>query len=141
MMNLKLIGLSCILAANFAIAQNQLTVNVKNLVPNKGFVEVALYNKSDGFLKEKTRFRRERIKVVGNAVQYSFKNLPHGNYAIATYQDENGNGICDRNLLGIPKEGYAFSQNFKPKIAAPNFDDVRLSVNKNTSVSVNMIKN
>lgn len=78
-MNLKLIGLSCILAANFAIAQNQLTVNVKNLVPNKGFVEVALYNKSDGFLKEKTRFRRERIKVVGNAVQYSFKNLPHGN--------------------------------------------------------------
>ena len=38
------------------------------------------------------------------------------------YHDENNNGKFDENMLGMPKEGYCFSNNVKPRFSAPNFN-------------------
>jgi uncharacterized protein (DUF2141 family) len=40
-------------------------------------------------------------------------NLDAGEYAIAIIQDINENEILDKNFLGIPKEPYGFSGNWK----------------------------
>jgi uncharacterized protein (DUF2141 family) len=51
-----------------------------------------------------------------------------GVYALALYHDENGNRHFDRNGLGIPVEGFGFSNN-PPTIAGlPSFRSVRLNV-------------
>jgi uncharacterized protein (DUF2141 family) len=51
-----------------------------------------------------------------------------GVYALALYHDENGNRHFDRSGLGIPTEGYGFSNN-PPTIAGlPSFRSVRLNV-------------
>ena len=40
------------------------------------------------------------------------------------YHDENNNGTLDSGLLGIPKEGYCFSTNYRPRLSAPSFRNV-----------------
>lgn len=48
--------------------------------------------------------------------------LPVGKrFAILLHHDENGNGAIDRNLIGIPTEALAFSNNYAPK-GPPAFD-------------------
>ncbi|WP_070987284.1 DUF2141 domain-containing protein [Halofilum ochraceum] len=50
-----------------------------------------------------------------------FRDVPPGTYAIAAMHDENRNGQLDRNWLGIPTEGYGFSENASASLGAPSF--------------------
>jgi len=59
-----------------------------------------------------------------------FENLPYGNYAVSVLHDENSNGKMEKNFFGIPKEGFAFSNNYAPKIKAPSFTDAMISLKK-----------
>lgn len=49
--------------------------------------------------------------------------FPPGRYAVSVYQDVNGNGRLDRNILGIPKEPAGASNNPKPHFGPPAFDE------------------
>lgn len=51
-----------------------------------------------------------------------------GVYAIALYHDENGNRNFDRTGLGLPAEGYGFSNNPSTLAGLPSFNSVRLNV-------------
>jgi uncharacterized protein (DUF2141 family) len=55
--------------------------------------------------------------------------LPPGNYAIAVLDDENRNGAMDSNWLGIPQEGFAFSNNVRVGLTGPpSFEQCRLQI-------------
>ncbi|GET45059.1 DUF2141 domain-containing protein [Capnocytophaga felis] len=120
-------------------AQSNLTVNLDNLKTNTGFVEIGLFNKEKGFLKENQHFRKKRVKVTKKQISYTFTDIPDGDYAIAVYHDENANGITDKNFWGIPQERYGFSNNFRPKISAPTFEQVKFSVNGNENIDISLI--
>ena len=51
-----------------------------------------------------------------------------GVYALAIYHDENGNQSFDRTTLGLPAEGYGFSNNPPTLVGLPTFRSVRLAV-------------
>lgn len=53
-----------------------------------------------------------------------------GVYAIALYHDENGNRNFDRTGLGLPAEGYGFTNNPSTLAGLPSFNSVRLNVPK-----------
>lgn len=127
-------------ASGSIFAQNSLTVNITNLKPGKGTVEIGLFNKENGFLKNGQQFLQKKIKAMGNSVQYTFENLPVGNYAIAVYQDENNNRKCDTNLIGIPTEGFGFSNNFRPKLSAPNFNQTKVFVQNAKQITIKLIQ-
>lgn len=44
-----------------------------------------------------------------------------GAYALFVFHDANANGEVDTGLLGIPKEGFGFSNNVRPHLSAPSF--------------------
>ena len=102
-------------------AQNTITITVNNIDEAKGNVEISLYNQAEAFPHTKGRYKTGSAKVSGNSVTYQFKNVPKGDYAIALYHDVNANGEMDKNIFGIPKEPYGFSNNIVPKMSAPNF--------------------
>jgi uncharacterized protein (DUF2141 family) len=52
---------------------------------------------------------------------FVFKNLPSGTYAISGFHDANRNGKFDTDFLGIPLEGFAFSNDVHPILSAPSF--------------------
>lgn len=133
----KTIGLILLLAINTTFfAQHHFTVEVSDLVPDKGTLYLGLYNKKNGFLKENAAFANGKMKVRGNTVSYTFRDIPSGEYAVAVYQDVNSNGKCDRNIVGYPTEGFGFSKNYRPKLSAPSFDDVKIVIKQSTKTGI-----
>ncbi len=61
-------------------------------------------------------------------MSYCFYDIPSGMYAIQAFQDMNGNGSFDTSIIGLPKEPFGFSQNFRPLFKAPKFDQISFSV-------------
>lgn len=51
-----------------------------------------------------------------------------GTYALAIYHDENANQSFDRTGLGLPAEGYGFSNNPATLVGLPSFRSVRLAI-------------
>jgi uncharacterized protein (DUF2141 family) len=58
---------------------------------------------------------------------WTVENLPFGDYAIKFYHDENGDNACNTNFLGIPSEGYGFSNNAKAFFGLPSFDKAKFT--------------
>lgn len=59
----------------------------------------------------------------------NFANIPPGKYAMVVIHDENMNGKLDTNWLGVPNEGYGFSNNAKALLSAPSFSDASFLYN------------
>jgi uncharacterized protein (DUF2141 family) len=51
----------------------------------------------------------------------SFGSLRPGTYAVAVLHDENENGKMDFNFLGMPLEGYGFSNDASALFGPPSF--------------------
>lgn len=124
----------------FFNAQNHLTVRVSNLKNTTGVIEIGLYQSDKNFLKEGAQYAKKRVKVTTNPQTITFPNLPKGEYAVAIFHDENQNGKCDTNAFGIPKEGYGFSNNFRPKLSAPKFHQTKIWVENHKEIGVQMIR-
>jgi uncharacterized protein (DUF2141 family) len=95
-------------------------LNIKNSI---GTIACALFESPDGFPKEYLHFARNVvvIRIRDAEADCNFVDIPRGTYAMAVVHDENMNGKLDTNLLGIPKEGYGFSNDAKGRFAAPLF--------------------
>jgi uncharacterized protein (DUF2141 family) len=62
-----------------------------------------------------------------DASRFAFTDVPPGTYAVAVFQDLNGNGRLDRTPLGLPLEPYGFS-NDAGRLRRPNFTAASLQV-------------
>jgi uncharacterized protein (DUF2141 family) len=58
----------------------------------------------------------------------TFDRLPAGEYAVAAYQDINGNGKLDRNFIGIPKEPVGVSNRAKGRFGPPKWRDAKFQL-------------
>ncbi len=107
------------------LAQNTVTITVGEFENTKGVAFVGLYNRAEAFGKPAQVFKGKEIPVRGKFAECVFDNLPDGTYAVAVFQDENGNQTLDTGLFGIPKENYGFSNNIKPKMRQATFDEAK----------------
>lgn len=51
----------------------------------------------------------QRQPSLAPSLRFAFPDVPPGTYAVAVFQDINGNGQLDRTPLGLPLEPYGFS--------------------------------
>lgn len=114
-------------------AQNQpvgnIEIRITGLRNTKGKMSVNLFNGKDGFPDDPLKsFGWKTVKIVPDTVVIVFEDLPYGNYAVSILHDENSNGKMEKNFFGIPKEGFAFSNNYAPKIMVPSFSDAMISL-------------
>ena len=56
-------------------------------------------------------------------IEVVFSDIPHGKYSIRLYHDINGNKILDKNIFGVPKDPYGYSNNARAKLSAPSWED------------------
>jgi uncharacterized protein (DUF2141 family) len=94
----------CALALPASAATVQ--VEVDGIVPGGGRVRVAL---CQGGLSEASCTRGDDAPASGSRALVTFQDVAPGTYAVAAYQDANGNGRLDRTGLGLPLEPYGFS--------------------------------
>jgi len=119
--------LSVIAAA--PVLAGDLTIEVSGVTPGRGQIYVAVYDRPDAF----PTAGRQRIGQIldsnGQSPIVHFKDLPPGEYAAVAFQDVNGNGILDKNFLGIPKEPYGFSNGARGSVGPPKFSAAAVTLN------------
>jgi uncharacterized protein (DUF2141 family) len=100
-------------------------VTILNIRNSVGTVDCALFEAPKGFPVDVLRsaMRLVVMKVPTSEARCDFEEIPAGTYALVVLHDENMNGKLDTNLLGIPKEGYGFSNDAKASFGAPSFKD------------------
>ena len=104
-------------------AAGVLRVRVINLRDSTGQVICTLFNSPKGFPSDSGRAVEQRaVPIKADVAVCGFDGLVPGKYALVIFHDENSNGEFDRNWLGFPKEGYAFSNNVKPVFSPPSFN-------------------
>lgn len=69
-----------------------------------------------------------RVPVRGPTAQGCIAVSSPGTYAIAAYHDANDNHRLDRDFLGLPTEGFGFSNDAPTLLGPPAFDAARLSL-------------
>ncbi|WP_305033678.1 DUF2141 domain-containing protein [Hymenobacter convexus] len=104
------------------------TVTVTSLVSTTAAVRLYFYNTREGFLKSGKWAFSKSVKPGGKNEFTLPVELPRGEWAVAITQDLNNNDKIDKNFLGIPTEPYAFSNNIRPTVAAPGFDECKFTV-------------
>ena len=98
-------------------------VQILNIRNSTGIVACALFESPAGFPTEILRSARNVmvLKIQEAQARCDFENIPPGTYAIAVIHDENMNGKLDKTWLGVPKEGYGFSNGVIGVADAPSF--------------------
>jgi uncharacterized protein (DUF2141 family) len=131
----KSILTTVILVSGFINAQKvDLEVKMSGFKNNTGKVKVGLYNSEKTFLKSTTVSLTSNI--TDNKSLVVFKDLEIGEYAVSIYHDENENGIMDKNMVGIPKEDYAASNNAKGFMGPPKYQDAKLNLLKDSKIEI-----
>jgi uncharacterized protein (DUF2141 family) len=93
------------LIARIATGQQTLEIEITGIRNNKGEILIQLFNENQKVIGQQKGVIEESISNV------RFSNLKPGKYAVRYFHDENLSGIMETNGLGIPKEGYGFSNN------------------------------
>ncbi len=107
----------------------RLFVTVTGARSDAGNVTFTLYGSDPAaFLAHKGSIGLIRVLLTMKAAQACFALAAPGSYAVAVYHDENDNHHFDRNFLGLPVEGYGFSNNATVLLAPPSFRAVRIAV-------------
>ncbi|MCH4563609.1 DUF2141 domain-containing protein [Halomonas sp. EGI 63088] len=99
-------------------------VNILDIRNSTGTVACALFESPVGFPTEFLRSATNVMimKIQDTQARCDFLDIPPGTYAMAVIHDENMDGKLDVNWLGVPKEGYGFSNDAKASMSAPSFN-------------------
>ncbi len=126
-------------AAGLALpaAAGGLAIEISDIRSDEGRVMVAVHAPADGveFPDEAGALAGAWTEAASGTWTLTFPDLPDGRYAVAAIHDENGNGDLDTNLLGVPVEGYGFSNDALGFMGPPAFADAAVVVAGGTAVA------
>jgi uncharacterized protein (DUF2141 family) len=104
-----------------------LTVTIEHVRNDRGDIRLSVFASAEEWPSHSSM--KDDYVVPAHAGSVVFKlDLPPGIYAINGFHDENRNKKLDRTALGIPEEGYFFSNNAKPFLSAPSFDAAKFTL-------------
>lgn len=115
----------------------ELTLNIDGISKPTGAMMIAIANSDQSFSGKTANFKEFKIPVTQASMKINLGDLPAGDYAVKLYQDENDNGQMDSNMLGIPSEGYGFSNN-GGAMGQPDFKDAKFSISQDTVISIHL---
>ena len=107
-------------------------LRIENLRNERGMLRICIISDPSHFPNCQDDDGALTRSVASSTRSVSFR-LPPGTYAVSLIHDENGNGKLD-TLLGIPKEGFAFSRNPPIRFGAPRYDEASFRVGESGSV-------
>ena len=116
-----------------------LTVTVSNIKNTEGHLNLGLYNLDESFPNKGEEYRLYSFEINDTSESLVLEDLPPGEYALAMYHDENSDKKCNANFIGIPKEGYGFSNNVRPKFSVPPFHKCKIDIEKDTTIAIDLI--
>lgn len=111
-------------------AAADLEVILKGIHSTDGQALVALHQHRPGhaFPDEAGVVANEARPADTGEVVVLFPDLPPGQYAVAAFHDANGDGELNANFIGMPQEGYGFSNDARGRMGPPKFAAAAVSI-------------
>ena len=119
----------------------RVTVTVTDLRNADGVVRACMTQDQESFPRCRGIPGAYAAKAVASegTITFTFEGVEPGRYAIALLHDENANGIADRALGMMPKEGFGFSRDAKVRLGPPRFGDAVFDIGRaNRDITIRM---
>ncbi len=133
-MKTPLLGALFLMVSNTALA---LTIDVAELRNTKGKVMCYLYTSEKGFPDDPSKAKMNVVSAIapgGTATcEFNSPELQLPEIAISVLHDEDENGAMKMNFIGIPREGWAASNNAEAQtFGPPTYQDAKFDPRKVT---------
>lgn len=115
-----------------APAVQRVVFEVRGLRNDNGQVMGALYDAPQRWVQRGHEAASCRARIHGGVARCAME-VPTGRYAFAFAHDEDRDGEFDRDFLGIPQEGYGFSNDVRPSLSVPSFQSASFEVRQTPS--------
>ena len=89
------------------------------------FKDDSTFQKENAFLSKS--FKKENI--IDGKMEVTF-SLEAGVWGLSLLDDENMSGLMEYNFIGIPKEGFGFSDYYHTGLTKPKFDAFKFTLEK-----------
>jgi uncharacterized protein (DUF2141 family) len=109
-----------------------LSIELAGLQP-QGAVMVQLFNSETGY-RSGAGFGAQRVAITGATARVDFSDLAPGQYAFRMFHDVNGDGEMNTNVMGIPTEPFAFSNNARGSFGPARWEDAVFTLNAGANV-------
>jgi len=124
-MRLATVAAWMVLAGPVGAAAAGIEVVVTELRNEGATLNCALFSTPQGFSDPRTAIAKVTAPVVGGRAVCRFTGVPAGSFAVAAFEDRDGNGVLDTNVFGVPTEGVAFSRDARGRLGPPGFEAAR----------------
>lgn len=101
-------------------ARATLTITINGIVAAPSDLRIGLYDEAN---YEGAPALGQQVAAISPQTVVTFEDLPPGRMAVKILQDLNGNGKMDSSFFGVPEEPFGLSNDIKPKMSAPGFDE------------------
>jgi len=105
-----------------------LTIRVENVLPSGGILRLGLYDAARYPDDNSKPVASADVSAVPGETVIALHGIAPGTYAIQTFQDVNRNDKMDTSWIGLPLEPFGFSQDAKPFLSKPSFNDVKFTL-------------
>ncbi len=114
-------------------------VKIAGMRSTSGQIHIKIFKDDAGFKADKEYRKLSYIKEGAANGELIVKfSLDPGVYGFALLDDESNNGKMDYNFIGLPDEGFGFSNFYLTGINRPKFDLFKLTVNPDQAQKVLM---
>jgi len=114
-----------------------ITVIIKDIKTPKGQILMGIYKDDVSFDKEipYKKVQAFKTKISNGRLEVEVKLEP-GKYGISLMDDENFNGKMDYNFIGIPKEGFGFSNYYHTGLSKPKMNSFEFEVPQTSTFKI-----
>ncbi len=119
-----------------AVWAGEVVVQVSGIKADTGEIGCALFGDAKGFPMERANAKAVWQAASQEGVTCRFADVPPGRYGVAVSHDLNGNRKTDTRFFGIPTEDWGVSNNVRPRMRAPRFEEAAFAVGEGEIVTV-----
>lgn len=110
---------------------------VKNIKNSKGRLSIGVFKDATSFEEEKPyKIILVSKKDLVNGTLKSFIEIESGVYGLSILDDENSDYKMEYNMIGMPKEGFGFSNYYHSGFTKPNFKQFLVVINPSLKVPI-----
>lgn len=129
----KVLLTCCMLFGTLCATAQQLTITVQNITEHTGVIKIGVYDEQNYM---KSTVADAEVKANRDEVTATLTLPRAGKYAVAIYQDKNGNNQLDVNFMGIPTEPFGFSNLQRYPMGTPKFKATALEMKQDLKVTI-----
>lgn len=115
-----------------------LNITLDNIRNTKGNLYIFIYKYENQYpYNPELHFEVIKKDVTNGKLTHTVNNLSKGEYAITLLDDENANQDLDK-LLGIPCEGFGFSNNVRPFLSLPKYAELTFDIDDSKTINLTL---